>query len=104
MKSYSLMSRHRRRQQVTPALLHTTCTAPNCSTEAARQRVRCCVVADIGGHVNVLTLQASDLLRGSLQCGFLDVVQDHIEPGSGEALGQYETDTVGAPVTTAPFP
>jgi hypothetical protein len=53
---------------------------------SGRQGIHCCFVADIGGHGERLGSQGRHLLLGRLQRRFLDVGQNHIESGAGEAL------------------
>ena len=68
--------------------------AVNCSS---RQGIHRRLVADIGRHGECLGAQARDLLLGGLQRRLLDVGQNHIEPGMGEALGQRQADTASGP-------
>ena len=81
----------------TPALLHTTWTAPKCSRVRLPQGHHRGVVGDVGRDAGHLGAAVGELRHGRLQYRLLDVGQHQAHARIGEPSGHREADPARAP-------
>ena len=77
---------------ITPALLHTTCTVPKRSTVGRRERLHRRLVAHVGADGERVDAARADLLGGGREPGLVDVGEHHVHTRRREPIRQREPD------------